>query len=79
VESALFLNVVVGECSSILELLASKDESLLIGGNAFLVLDLCFDVVNSVRWLDVKGDGLSSESLHEDLHTSTKSENQVQC
>jgi len=76
-ESGLLLDVVVGQGASIFELLSSEDKSLLIGRNTFLVLDLGLDVLNGVRWLNLKGDGLSSESLDEDLHTSTKSEDQV--
>ncbi len=33
-----------------------------------LVLDLCLYVVDSVRGLDLEGDGLAGESLHENLH-----------
>jgi len=55
------LNVVVAEGATVLELLASKDEALLIRGNALLVLDLALDVVNGVRGLDLKGDGLASD------------------
>ena len=40
VESGLLLDVVIRESSSIFELLSGKDESLLIGGNTFLILDL---------------------------------------
>ena len=47
-ESRLFLNVVVRESTTVLELLAGEDEALLIGRNAFLVLNLCLDVVNGV-------------------------------
>jgi len=39
-ESGLLLDVVVRKCASILKLLASEDKSLLIGGNALLILDL---------------------------------------
>merc|ERR1712232_693921 len=76
-ESGFLLNVVIRESSSVFELLSSEDESLLIGGNSLLVLDLGLDILNGVRWLNLKGDGLSSESLDEDLHTSTKSQDQV--
>jgi len=76
-ESGLLLDVVVRESSSVLELLSSEDESLLIGRDAFLVLDLGLDVLNSVRRLNIEGDGLAGEGLDEDLHTSTKSEDQV--
>lgn len=58
-KSRLLLNVVVGEGAAVLELLPGKDETLLIGGNAFLVLDLGFDVVDGVRWLDIERDGLA--------------------
>jgi hypothetical protein len=77
VEGGLLLNVIVRESSAILELLAGEDESLLIGGDALLVLDLSLDIFNGVRSLNIKGDGLASESLDEDLHTSTESEDQV--
>ena len=77
VESGLLLDVVVGEGATILELLSSKDKALLIGRNTFLVLDLGLDVVNGVRWLDLKGDSLSSERLDEDLHATAETEHQV--
>jgi len=41
-------------------------------------LDLRLDVFNGVRWLDIEGDGLASQSLDEDLHTTSKSQNQVE-
>merc|ERR1712241_1030804 len=77
-ESALLLDVVVGESSSVLELLASEDQSLLIWGNAFLVLDLCLDVLNGVGRLDLEGDGLAGQGLDEDLHTSSESEHKME-
>ena len=33
-----------------------------------LVLDLGLDIVNGIRGLDLEGDGLAGEGLHEDLH-----------
>jgi len=76
-ESGLLLNIVVRKGSAILELLSGEDESLLIGGDALLVLDLCLDIFNSVRRLNIEGDGLSGKGLDEDLHTTTESEDQV--
>ena len=67
-EGRLLLNVVVGESSTIFELLSSEDESLLIRRNTFLVLDLGLDVVDCVRGLDLEGDRLSREGFDEDLH-----------
>lgn len=34
----------------------------------FLVLDLCLDIFDSVAGLNLKGDGLPRQRLHEDLH-----------
>ena len=39
-EGGLLLNVVIGKSAAILELLAGEDQTLLIGGNALLILDL---------------------------------------
>jgi hypothetical protein len=77
-EGRLFLDVVVGEGSSILKLLSSEDESLLIWRDTFFVLDLGLDVFDGVCWLNIKGDGFTSESLDEDLHSTSKSEDQME-
>ena len=63
-----FLNVVVGQSAAILQLLAGKDQPLLVWGNSLLVLDLGLDILDGVTWLNLEGDGLSREGLHEDLH-----------
>jgi len=78
VKGRLLLDVVVGKSSSILKLLTSEDKSLLIWWNTFLILDLSLDVLNGVSWLDIKGDGLTGEGLDEDLHTSSKSEDEME-
>ena len=77
-ESGLLLDVVVRKGSAVLELLTSEDKSLLIWRNTFLVLDLGLDVLNSVGWLDIEGDGLTSEGLDEDLHTTSESEDEME-
>merc|ERR1712119_49169 len=77
-ESALLLDVVVGEGSSVLELLASEDQPLLVWGNSFLVLDLGLDVLDGVRGLDLEGDGLASQGLDEDLHASPEAEHKME-
>jgi hypothetical protein len=60
VQRGLLLDVVVRKSTSVLELLSGKNETLLIGRNSFLVLDLSLDVVNSIRRLDIERNGLSS-------------------
>merc|ERR1712001_128837 len=77
-ESAFLLDVVVRKSSSILELLSSKDQPLLIWRNAFLVLDLSLDVLSAVGRLNLQSDGLASQGLDEDLHTSSQSENEME-
>ena len=71
VEGRLLLNVVVRESAAVLELLASEDETLLIGRDALLVLDLSLDVVDGVRRLDLESDGLTRKGLDENLHDKT--------
>ena len=68
VESRFFLDVVIGEGSTILELLTSEDKSLLIRWDTFFVLDLGLDVFDGVCWLDIEGDGFTCEGLYENLH-----------
>jgi hypothetical protein len=74
----LFLDVIVGKSSAVLELLAGEDQTLLVGWDALLVLDLRLDVVDRVRRLDLKCDGLASQGLHEDLHTTTEAKHEMQ-
>jgi hypothetical protein len=42
------LDVVVAQGTSILELFTGEDETLLIRGDSFLVLDFGFDVVDGI-------------------------------
>merc|ERR1712019_293683 len=77
-KSAFLLDVVVREGSSIFQLFSGKDQSLLVWGNSFLVLDLGLNILNGVRWLNLEGDGLSSQGLDEDLHTSPESKDKME-
>jgi len=77
-ESGFLLDVVVREGPSILKLLAGKDQPLLIRGNAFLVLNLGFHILNGIAWLNLKGDGLSCEGLNKDLHASSQTKDKME-
>merc|ERR1740127_282564 len=77
-QRGLFLDVVVAQGSAVFQLLPGKDKTLLIRGNAFLVLDLLLHVLDRVARFDVKGNRLTSQSLHENLHTTAKAKYQMQ-
>ena len=49
-------------------MLASKDEALLVGRDALLVLDLSLDCLNGVSALDLERDGFASQCFDENLH-----------
>merc|ERR1712124_228286 len=72
------LDVIIRKCAAVLELLSCKDQTLLIRWDALFVLDLGLDVVNSVTGFDIKSDRLTSKRLYKDLHTSTKTQDQMQ-
>jgi hypothetical protein len=59
------LDVVVRKSASILKLLSGENQSLLVRGNSLLVLDLGLDIVDRIRGLDLKGDGLARKGLDE--------------
>ena len=66
-QSGLLLDVVIRESTPVLKLLSGKDKTLLVRGNTLLVLDLGLHVVDGIRRLNIKGDGLSGESFDKDL------------
>ena len=66
-KGGLILDVIVREGTSILQLLASEDETLMVWRKAFLVLNFGLDISNGVRKLDIECKGLASGSFHKDL------------
>merc|ERR1719350_871590 len=77
-KSRLLLDVIVGQGPAVFELLSSEDQPLLVWGNPLLVLDLGLDVLDGVRGLNLQGDGLTSQCLDEDLHSSSKPEDEME-
>ena len=73
-KSALLLDVVVGKRATILQLLASENQTLLVRRDTLLVLDLGLHVVDGVRRLHFERNGLAREGLDEDLHAATQTE-----
>ena len=68
VKSGLLLDIVIRESTIILELLACKDEALLVRWYPFLILNLLLHSLNSIRGLNIKRDSLARKSLDENLH-----------
>merc|ERR1712055_33028 len=77
-ESGLLLDVVVRESPAILQLFTGKDQPLLVWRDAFLILDLSFNILDGVRRFNLEGDSLTGQSLHEDLHTSSKPQDKME-
>ena len=67
-ERRLLLDVVIGKSAFILQLLPRKNQTLLVGRDPLLVLDLLLDIRNRITRLSIERDGLSRKRLHEDLH-----------
>jgi hypothetical protein len=64
--------------ATVLELLAGKDKTLLVGRNAFFtILNFGFHIVDGVGRLNLERDSLSSQGLDEYLHTATKTKNEM--
>ena len=56
VKSRFLLDIVVGKSSTVLELLSSEDETLLIRRDTFLILNLGLDVVDRIGRFNFEGD-----------------------
>jgi len=67
-EGRFLLDVVIRQSPSIFKLFSSKNQTLLIWRNTFLVLDLRLDIFNGVRGFNLQGNGLSGEGFDKDLH-----------
>ena len=48
VKSAFFRDIVVRKGTTVLKLLAGKNQALLVRGNALLILNFCLHVINSI-------------------------------
>ena len=69
VEGGLFLDVVVRQSTPILQLYHQR---LLLCWDPFHVLNFGLNVANAFASFDIKGNGLTSQSFHEDLHGFAK-------
>jgi len=77
-EGRLLLDVVVLEGTAVFKLLSGEDKALLVWGNALLVLNLGLHILDGIGLLHIKSDGLSSEGLHKDLHSTAETEHEME-
>lgn len=59
------LNIIIAQCPPILELFSRENQPLLIRWNAFFVLDLGLDVIDSIARFDLESDGFTRQGFNE--------------
>ena len=64
------MDVIVGKGATVLKLLSGEDQSLLVGGDSFLVLDLVLDIVDRIGGLHLEGDSLSRKGFDEAIYST---------
>ena len=68
VKGRLLLDIIIRQGTSIFQLLASENESLLVRGDSLLILNLSLHILDGVTGLNLKGDGFARQGLDENLH-----------
>ena len=61
VKGGLLLDVVVSQSAAVLELLAGKDQALLVRRDALLVLNLALPILSGIRRFRLKSNGLAGQ------------------
>ena len=62
-----------------MKLFSSEDETLLVWRDTLFVLDFGLDVLDGVAGLNLQSDSFAGQHLHEDLHTTTQTQDKVEC
>ena len=63
----ILLNIVDVKSSTVVQLLPSKDKSLLVRWNSFFVLDLQFHTFGRIAGFDIQSDCFTRQYFHKDL------------
>merc|ERR1712183_459206 len=71
VQRRFLLDVVIAERSTVLQLLPSENQPLLIRRNPLLVLNFRLHVVNRVRRFHIQSNRFARQSFHKNLHVDT--------
>ena len=53
------MDVVIAQGAAIFELLSGEDQTLLVGWNSLLVLNLGFNIIDGIAGFDLESDGLA--------------------
>ena len=77
-KGGLFLNIIIREGATILELFAGENQALLVGRDPFLVLNLGLNIIYGVGGLHFEGNSLAGQGLDEDLHPPAEAEDQME-
>lgn len=67
-DGTFFLDIIIGESSTVVKLLSGEYQTLLVRRDPLLLLDFHFYVFDSVGGLNVQSDGFTCQCLDEDLH-----------
>ena len=59
------MDIVVGQRTPVLQLLAGEDQPLLVRRDTLLILNFGFDIVDGVGGFDFEGDGFTREGFYE--------------
>ena len=63
-----FLNIIIGQSAAIFQLFSGENQPLLIWRDALLILNLCLNILDGIRRLYLKGNGLPRQGFDENLH-----------
>lgn len=69
VKRGFLLNVVIDERAPVFKLLSRKNQPLLVGRNAFLILNFRLHILHRIRGFNFKRDRLPSQRFDKNLHS----------
>ena len=72
VKGAFFLDIIIQQRMSVLQLFPSENQPLLIGRNPFFLLYLALYVIDRVCRLYLERDGLACERFYKNLHGKSR-------
>lgn len=67
-EGRFLLDVIIGQGAAILKLLSSEDQTLLVWGDAFFILNFALYIIDGIRRFHLQGNSLSCEGFDNCLY-----------